>query len=347
MPLSPPVLLQPTRGPVHAVPSAQQTSQLDPNEVIVPARIIRILRAGWTDHIPLDAITNRACRLATFQLTRNTEHGLTMGSDGRIISKASPIDHSKEDKIDVSDWYQASRNLISAIANHLWASGDSAAGGANARRIAEIFSRHFLTLQGRTDFEESFAVYREYDINIRRRYLHQSALFSPAVFQQKLYESIARSHDLQERSSLRDLLSRASASAFTPSARPGTTSLTHKSFKFQGAFQPRSDNGWVARGSAQNPSEKGRSFLAGALADRFGNIRCMFCASSAHKYSSCPGPGRFLRKDSAGVWRDTAGKTVCINFNGPITCPRGPACPHLHTCSLCGSGSHSAQSCSL
>lgn len=115
------------------------TGQLDPNEVIVPTRIVRILRAGWTDHIPLDAITNRACRLASSSATRNTDHGLTMGSDGRIISKASPIDHSKEDKIEMAEWYQASRNLVFAIGHFLWAAVMLTTVGVMLKRLLQFF----------------------------------------------------------------------------------------------------------------------------------------------------------------------------------------------------------------
>lgn len=167
IPASPPSLLQCARGPVHAVPSAAQSWQLDPNEVIVPAQIIHILHAGWTDHIPLDAITNRACRLATSQLTCSSEHGLTMGSDGRIITKVTPLDHLKEDKIDISNWYQSSQNLVFAIHHFLWAAGDNAPGGANAWEISKLFNCHFTLLQNHTNFEESFPAYHQYDITVQ------------------------------------------------------------------------------------------------------------------------------------------------------------------------------------
>ncbi|KAF9455752.1 hypothetical protein BDZ94DRAFT_1315864 [Collybia nuda] len=181
------------------------------------SRIIHILRSRWTDHIPLDTITNRACHLATSQLTCNSDHGLTMGSDGRIVSKSGPIDHSKEDKIDISDWYQASRNLVIAICHFLWAAGDNAPSGHDTNEILIIFNCYFMGLQGRLDFKDSFPVYRKYDISLRQRYLHNSNRFNPAVFQQQLYKSIARRHNLQECSALRELLARTSSSSYSSS----------------------------------------------------------------------------------------------------------------------------------
>jgi hypothetical protein len=44
------------RGPVHSAPSADITSQIDPNGVVVPARVLQILQNGWVEHIPLDSI---------------------------------------------------------------------------------------------------------------------------------------------------------------------------------------------------------------------------------------------------------------------------------------------------
>jgi hypothetical protein len=244
MPDSPPVLLQLSHGPVHAVPSADQNGQLDPNEIVVPARIIHILCAGWTDHIPLDTITNCACRLEASSTTCNTDNGLTMGSDGCIVTKASPIDHSKEDRIEISDWYQASHNLVFAIANFLWAFDDPAPGRPNVRKISTIFNHHFFLLQGRTDFKTLFPVYQEYDITVRRKYLHSSSCFNLSVFQHNLYDSIAHIHDQPECTTLWELLSSSSSTSTPYSGRLALASTPQKGYRYQGSFQPRSDGGW-------------------------------------------------------------------------------------------------------
>lgn len=334
-----PLLASSSKAHLHTVPTATFTAQVDPNEVLIPVKIIRILRSGWMDHIPLDAITNDACRLAASQASRNSDHGLTMNADGRIISKATLLDTSKEDKITISDWYQASRNLVYAIRQFLLAGGDDKPGGPNAKAISAVFGKHFVTLQMRADFEASFATYRDYDINIRRRYVNGSSSFNPGIFQQSLYESIERTHFAAERAALqvehaavKSLLAQKSSSG--GSSRQSNSSSS-KTYTYQGSFQPRTDNGWKAKAG-------GHSFRASSSGSS--NNACMFCGSRDHKYSLHSGPAKFLKKDPGGIWRDDASRTYCVNFNGPFPCPRGSSCPHAHACSLCGTGSHSAQS---
>jgi hypothetical protein len=323
----------PRAGPIHELPSAN-CSLLDPNELVVPPSVIRILKAGWGEHIPLSALTNHACRTATLSVTRREDTALTIAGDGRLLSKASSIDSSKENTIDIIDWIEAARRFVNAIAKYLHARGDPGPGGPNAAAIAQLFNKHFSSIQARVDFVSNFAAYREYDMTIRRKYLHESHLFDPATFQGPTFDAIQRTHDLRERLQFKDSITRfkgTSTSGFPPTSNRNTS--PKKSFRNSNSnSNPRADSGWTKRPPT-----------SGTWAPK----KCMYCSSTNHKFSACTASpaSTFLKRDELGVWRNSDGQTYCVNHNGPLPCPRASACPHLHSCSLCGSGSHAAQQC--
>lgn len=128
---------------------------------------MKILRAGWTDHIPLDAVTNKACRVASAAVTRSSESAFTMGAGGNLVVRSATLDCSKEDKITMLEYAQASRNFVFAIGRYLHAAGDDYPGGPNAKTIAKVFRVHFFNISSRPDFEELYPVYLEYCMLIR------------------------------------------------------------------------------------------------------------------------------------------------------------------------------------
>jgi hypothetical protein len=94
--------------PVHAPPTAASNRLLNPNDLVLPAGVIRILKAGWNEHIPLTLLTNRACHKAMLAATHTLESGFTLGTDGCLVIKSSLLDFSKEDSIDLIEWLEAS-----------------------------------------------------------------------------------------------------------------------------------------------------------------------------------------------------------------------------------------------
>ena len=111
-----------------------------------------------------------------------------------------------------------------------------------------------------------------------------------------------------------------------------------------------------APGISSNGAGSTTSFHAGSSlgttrscdGERKPTVCCMYCGSRNHVYHCCPGMGTTkLHKAEDGIWWDVEGHTYCINHNGPCPCPCKDTCSHLHACSLCFSGDHAAQSCSL
>jgi hypothetical protein len=137
---------------------------LDQNNLVLPASIIQILKAGWNKHVPLTSLTNCVCRTATLAATHTLKSGFTLGTDSCLIVKSSLLDFTKEDTIDLIEWFETSRHLVIMISKHLFAQGDPAPGGPAAKSILKIIHRHFATIQQKADFELNFSCYREYDI---------------------------------------------------------------------------------------------------------------------------------------------------------------------------------------
>lgn len=106
------------------------------------------------------------------------------------------------------------------------------------------------------------------------------------------------------------------------------------------AYPPKSDNGWAPKPPYAQPANTAPPNGAPRVP-----TKCMFCKSTAHKFSACTSNPLYLHRDPTGAWKDPNGVSVCVNYKGPLPCSRGQTCPFLHACSLCGNGSHSAQSC--
>jgi hypothetical protein len=128
------------------LPSTHSNTLLNLNNLVLPAAIIQTLKAGWNEHIPLTSLTNQACCKATLAAMHTLESGFTLGSDGRLVVKSLLLDFSKEDLIEMIEWFKASHHLVMAMAKHLFAQGDTAPGSLAAKTITKTFKQHFSTI---------------------------------------------------------------------------------------------------------------------------------------------------------------------------------------------------------
>lgn len=161
--------------------------------------VLATFKAALTEHIPIHLFTNVACRDAMTALTKNPDSAFTI-AQGRLISKAMSMDSSKERFIEVISWTHAARRMVRAMRQHLFADGDDAPGGPNANRIADALAKHFSNIQIRPDFKDSFHIYKEYDITLRRTYVHDASGFDPATWQQATYNAILQDQGAKDMS---------------------------------------------------------------------------------------------------------------------------------------------------
>ncbi|KAF5373349.1 hypothetical protein D9615_007467 [Tricholomella constricta] len=171
------------------------TAELNANEIVTPDRVVRILRGGWQEYIPLDALTNEACRSASFAPQRQDDASIALNAGGRLQLRSSALDCSRELKIPILGWMQATRNFVDAIKYHYHCPTDHRPGGVGARRIASAFKGHYRIILRRPDFESNFLTYVEYDIFIRRQFLSRLHSGRPMFSVDQFHESVYQTYD--------------------------------------------------------------------------------------------------------------------------------------------------------
>lgn len=283
-------------------------SQLDPNDVIDPPAIVKILRNNWSSHIPLTDLTTARCQSSLFVNPSSTQ-SLSLLDDGKIHLELATPDASKEASISYPDFMEASPRLCNMIRNYL--PGDA------ADAIADAWQQHFAHIISRNDFALNFSQYMTYDRRLRQHYVLNPDSFNPAVFQLSIWNDIVRQHQASELSSFKTMLTKLSSN--------GGGSSTSRDTSFRG----RGSSSRGGRGGGRSGSNASRGL-------------CYICRSAAHKGRDCvDATNGYISKGADGIWKTAAGATVCFRHNIG-TCTHG-SCTHAHTCSCCGSSEHNAQ----
>jgi hypothetical protein len=301
----------------HQPKAGRTRRRIDLGAVIVPMKIIHALEQGMPQFIPLSLLTSQACLDANLSATMDKSARQPLQLEGGTITvKAATFDASKERKLMALEWVEASNRYVDLLRTHLWARGDSAPGGPATRDIADERDAHFRHIQREPKFAARFPVYLEYDIRLRQQYIRDPNTFDPDEWQAELFRTIMDD------------------SLFNKDLDAGKTQAAQA---YQGSSARTSFRTSSSSGTAK-PCDREHKPLS----------CCMYCGGCDHSFRSCPGGGKAkLNKDDSGTWRDLASNSYCVSFNGPRPCTRKDACQHLHACSLCLSGDHGAQACTV
>ena len=121
-----------------------QYNAIDPNEVILPRKVIACLEGGMQNYIPLSILTSKACRDAsrTAAMDKELKHTLKLEDGGLRMSPAA-FDSSSEHTMSVTDWIDASTRYVKLLARYLIAGNDTYTGGPDAQCIAAEWAEHF------------------------------------------------------------------------------------------------------------------------------------------------------------------------------------------------------------
>ena len=308
---------------------------IDPNEVILPGKVIACLEGGMQRYIPLTLLTSKACRDAsrTAAMDKDVRHTLKL-EDGDLRMAPSAFDATGEEEISVTEWIDTSARYVKLLGRYLLAGNDAYVGGPDAQRIAAEWGEHFRLIRERPTFTEQFKYHRRYDICVRRTWQSQltskerweagiapNQVIRPDMWHNDLYKQIVEEALLEMVASV---ALGSSKMGYTPS---GTgSSITPRSQR------PSTETGHGRRKEAN---------------DIF-TVRCMYCGKKDHHYRHCHGEeGLPIQRNKEKRWCDKDGKTYCIRFNGPAACTRGETCGHVHACTLCLGGDHGAQRCRI
>ena len=201
----------------------------------------------------------------------------------------------------------------------------SRVGGSNA-----MWEKHYDFILNSENRSELWPLYLAYDSEIRKRAVYQS--IDPSVF------SIGIWNDLEVRYTAKKVLAlvQADLSKHQPSR---VTSGHHDKTK------PKNN---------RNPSFRDHDHIT-SDGTRCG--RCIFCGdrSRVHSSRNCNAstntsgiPCLLFRAGPSGPRQSRSGKRYCYSWNGLSGCDSTSPCTKgEHLCTLCGSGSHTAQLCDV
>lgn len=285
--------------------------QLSSADKVFPHKVKRVLEAGMLEYIPLDLLTDDACRRAARE-PPGPESAFVI-SNGKLRLPNASFDVSKENKLSFDEWVSAGANLVAAMRKHLRAEGDQGAGGPIALEIVDSFEGHFKYLKNLPDAKIQFEVVFDYDRRLRSLFVLDSHTFRMDDFHSHVWQECLNQQHATRVAHLDNRL--AQMESFLPKQK-GKDSANSNSFLQQ------QNSGYIHR-----------------------TTKCIACGASDHKLIACRRDAKFLRKDGR-VWKTPAGASVCFGFNSFSSCSRGTSCTHAHVCSLCGSPAHGAQTCS-
>lgn len=272
-----------------------------------PPLVVRKLKAGWKEHIPLSACTNTACLRAS-KTSEGEDETLLIDGGGRVKMVGSKLAGAdREPSMTSQEFIEAYPRFIRLIRTHF--------PGPTRHALARAYEVHYRSLMDRVDFWSDFEVIMAYDVALRRRHLQVS--FNPADFQEAIWN---------------DVWSRWVASK---SARISDTSFSTSRARLAPAP--------LTSGPATSRVE---GFFPGADRDSFRNSLCFACGKVGHASRVCRATRTpWAVRNADGKWSGPDGRRFCYGFNTAKGCVK-TSCDLVHVCSLCGRASHSATTCS-
>lgn len=298
--------------------------------------VIKELKGGFKNYIPLALCTHKACQTATRTTDPfDTEIGWTEKGEMRL--KQRSMSAAKDHYITTDDFTEIRENFIRGIRRYLVMNEEGeepGPGGERAIACADMFMEFFSVIAARPGYTQDWPSYRGYIIQtytswVGRRDDQFGLVFDEHVFFQYKMDNLLPN--------LVDQLRQPSTAVGTPVGNPGNT---------RGGSGARGrGRGFLGRGgySSQSfPSSSGTLQPQAALA-----YRCFLCNGN-HSHKDHQGPATRLIPNEQGKWVDKShgSKIVCISFNvGSAGCKRGLACTYSHSCSLCGDIAHGSSKC--
>jgi len=312
----------------------QSPGQLDPNQLIHPPWIVKLMENGWTEYFSLEDLTNVKCR-ASAHTRRTTDKNLIVGKNGTITFENVLADVSKEHLLDISSWREAIFRMCEIIERYL--------PGRYSRAVADQWRLHAERLLAKSDFAQNFSAYLAYDIRLRQAYVHDYALFRPDEFQWAMWDTVKDEQRDKKFRSIEHAITSLQLPYNPSNPRPQSMSANFQypsSFPTNSGFRSSSTNTNPGR-TASRSSNTGRNGHTSAPTAR---AKCWICRSLEHIPRNCPdSTNGFITKTADGKWLTVANEQICFGFNGIYGCSK-PDCKFFHGCSLCGSREHSVQS---
>lgn len=289
--------------------------------------VIKELKAGFKNYIPLALCTHKACLHATRTTDAfDTEIGWTDKGEMRLKTKSMTA--AKDHHITTDDFTEIRENFIRGIRRYLVMADDVGPGGERASACAEMFREFFSVIAARPDYTQDWPSYRGYIIESYTSWVGRRDDEYGLIFDEPMFYKHKMTH----------LVPVILEQLRQPLAAIGT------SVSVRGATGARGrGRGFSARGGFPAQSFPNPPFLSQQPPTAY---RCFLCNGN-HSYKEHQGPATRLVTNEHGKWVDKAhgGKIICIAFNVGTGGCRRPTCTYFHSCSLCGDLAHGSTKC--
>ena len=129
----------------------------------LPMSVIKELKAGFKNYIPLALCTHKACLHATRTTDAfDTEIGWTDKGEMRLKTKSMTA--AKDHHLTTDDFTEIRENFIRGIRRYLVMADDVGPGGERASACADMFREFFSVIAARPDYTQDWPSYRGYII---------------------------------------------------------------------------------------------------------------------------------------------------------------------------------------
>jgi hypothetical protein len=325
----------------------------------LPVSVIKELKGGFKNYIPLSLCMHKACSNAT----RAPDSFVTeVGWDekGELKLKQKALTAAKDYYLTTDDFTEIRENFVRGMRRHLVLGDESEANGLKAARCASMFSDFFSTIAARPDFTLDWPSYRGYIIEtytswVGRRNDSYGLIFNENIFYQYKMKNLIPSmfeHLKQQTGGsfgMKAGVGQVGGSGFTGNSSSagggsfmGGSSYSGGRGRGRGAYNGAQFNSFRGGGHQQYFPPSFRTHQSSSA------IKCFLCAGP-HSYKEHQGSAKRLVLGEHGKWVDKAlgNQIVCITFNISSSGCRRPSCNFSHSCSLCGGLSHGSDKCSV
>ena len=296
----------------------------------LPMPVIKELKAGFKNYIPLALCTHKACINAT-RYTDPFDTEIGWSDKGEMRLKQKSMTAAKDHYLTMDNFTEVCKSFIRGLRKYLVMSdqsGEAGSGEVLASECADMFSEFFSVIAARPDFTQDWPSYRGYIIESYTSWVGRRDDSFGLIFDEQLFYKHKMSHLVPVL--LEQLRQPLGGNGINAGGRGGT-GFRGRVRGFQGAGPfPSSRGGFAQPFPSSQPLQPSPSF------------RCYLCGG-LHSHKEHQGLATRLVANEQGKWVDKllGNKIVCISFNvSSAGCKRGVACTYSHSCSLCGDLSH-------
>jgi hypothetical protein len=279
--------------------------------------VIKELRNGFKNYIPLALCTHKACSNATRSID-SVDAEIAWTDKGEMRLKQKAMTAAKDHQITTDDFTEIRENFIRGMRKYLIMGNDTEPGGDRAIDCADGFSEFFSTIAARPDYTTDGTSYRGYIVETYSSWIGRRSDDYGLIFDEQLFHKYK----------MRNLVPTILEQLRQPSFRGGSTA------------------GTSSRGRGRG-SQGGNTSSSFRTSQPSANFICYLCGE-AHSYKEHQGDAKRLILNDQGKWIDKflGNKIVCIAFNIYASgCRRGTACTYSHSCSFCGNTNHGCTKC--